>query len=282
MRVTAFVSSPRKGGNSELAAKEMLRCLPEDWEKNIVRVNELNIEPCRACYSCIKEGAKCVIKDDFDFIVRNIKHSDKIIFTAPAYMLGFHGGMKKVADRLISLTSDYKRFNPTDCVFAGFYGMGGWEGMLKEDMIVLARKMHLKLLGSEVLFATIPGDSVQGENLEKLRGLAKLLETGSDQKPAPTSEALECPYCTSTALHIMPDGRIRCGICAGEGKLVQGPAGFEIEYDPSDETKCHFLPAATQEHLDWLQEKKRYFLDNRAKVKEIQAEYAKYDWNIKP
>ncbi len=35
MRVVGLVSSPRKGGNSELAVKEMMNCLPADWEKVI-------------------------------------------------------------------------------------------------------------------------------------------------------------------------------------------------------------------------------------------------------
>ena len=33
MRVVGLVSSPRRGGNSELAVKEILSRLPEDWKR---------------------------------------------------------------------------------------------------------------------------------------------------------------------------------------------------------------------------------------------------------
>ena len=49
MRVLGIISSPRKGGNSELAAKEILRSLPEEWEKAMVNLYDLNIKNCTAC-----------------------------------------------------------------------------------------------------------------------------------------------------------------------------------------------------------------------------------------
>ena len=60
MRVVGLVSSPRRGGNSELAVKEILSRLPEDWEKNMIRLNELDIKYCRACYACLRRGKSAV------------------------------------------------------------------------------------------------------------------------------------------------------------------------------------------------------------------------------
>ena len=51
MRVVGLVSSPRKGGNSEIAVKEVLRQLPEDWEKEMIRINELNINMSERSFS---------------------------------------------------------------------------------------------------------------------------------------------------------------------------------------------------------------------------------------
>ena len=48
--------------------------------------------------------------------------------------------------------------------------------MSKEDLVLFARKFHCNVIGTELMLATLPGDSVKGENLQKLRRLASLLE----------------------------------------------------------------------------------------------------------
>ena len=281
MRVLGIISSPRKGGNSELAAKEILNTLPDSWEKSMINLNELNIKTCTACYGCVPEGVKCKIKDDdLNFLIRHVKHADKVVIAAPAYMLGGHTMLKRVLDRLISLVSDYKRFNSSDCVIAVSYGFDGWEGMSKEDAVLFARKFHLNVIGTELMLATLPGDSVKGENLEKLHRLAALLEKGHEGLPAPTSSALECPFCSSTALHIHPDGKLRCCVCAGEGKLVQTEDGLKMEYDPN--FNHHLTHKSLDIHADYLTEKKQLCLDTRKEIKALQATYADLDWWVRP
>ena len=49
MRVLGIISSPRKGGNSELAVKEILKTLPDSWEKAMININDLEIKTCTAC-----------------------------------------------------------------------------------------------------------------------------------------------------------------------------------------------------------------------------------------
>ncbi len=280
MKVIGLVSSPRKGGNSEIAVKEIFRQLPEDWEKEMIRINELNIEYCKACYGCIPAGAKCRQKDDLDFLIRKIKHADKVVIAAPTYLLGCHTAIKKVLDRLISIVSDYKSFPHSDCVIVSSYGMPQWEGMVKEDMQLFAKKFHLNVIGHEVMLATLPGDTVKGENLEKLTALANLLIHGSDGAVKPTSEAIECPICASTGFHVNPDGSVKCMVCSLEGKLIKGEHGLALEYDPEFEHK--FTDHSLDHHVDYLIEKKDLFLATRGEVKEIQAKYAPLDWWVKP
>ena len=281
MRVLGIISSPRRGGNSELAAKEILRSLPEDWEKAMVNLNDLDIKTCTACYSCVPKGSKCRIKDDdLDFLIRQVKHSDKVVIAAPAYMLGGHTMLKRVLDRLISLVSDYEDFGKKDCVIAVSYGYDGWEGLSKEDALLFAKKFHLNIIGTELMLATLPADSIQGENLKKLHRLAELLENGYEGIPEPSSGALECPFCSSTALHIHPNGKIRCCVCAGEGQLIRGMEGMEIEYNPL--FNHHMTHKSLDMHTDYLVEKKQLFLDTRNDIKAFQAGYAHLDWWVKP
>lgn len=280
MRVLGIISSPRRGGNSELAAKEILNTLPDSWEKAMININDLDIKTCTACYACVPQGSLCKLKDDLGFLVEQVRQADKVVVAAPAYMLGGHTTIKRVLDRLISLVSEYRNFGPADCVIAVSYGFDGWEGMSKEDLVLFARKFHCNVIGTELMLATLPGDSVKGENLQKLRRLASLLENGSKGLPALTSEALECPFCSSTALHIHPDGKIRCCVCAGEGKLVPGENGLKMDYDPS--FNHHLTHRSLDIHADYLAEKKQLFLDTRKEIKELQAKYTDLDWWVRP
>ena len=274
MRVIGFVSSPRKGGNSELAVKEIMRCLPEDWEKVMLRLSDLNIENCRAYYRCLPTGSKCAISDDLDQIIRNIKHSDKVIFAFPTYIYTAPGPVKKIMDRLLSVMSDRELFPGSDCVMVLPYGIEGWDGLIKEDAIALANVLHLNLLEATPIHATLPGDSVVGENLDTLHRLAGLLIDGHAGAPRPTSDALECPHCSSTALKVRPDGNVCCAICGGISHLQGTPdKGFSLHTVEND-FKGHFTAESFRIHIETLTEKKALFLKNLKSIQKIQAEYA--------
>ncbi len=280
MRVLGIISSPRKPGNSELAAKEILKQFPDSWEKMIFNLNDLDINSCRACYACVPYGSKCRIKDDFEFVVRMIKHADKVVIAAPTYMLGGHTGIKRVLDRLISLTSDSKRFRHSDCVLAISYGYRDWYGLSKEDLILFARKFHLNVIGTAMLKATLPGDSVKGENLEKLHKLADILQHGIDSLPEPSGKELECPLCSGTALQIMPSARYRCAVCGGTGSLEFKDGGVSLL--PDEDCYFRFSDEALNDHLDFLEEKKQLFLDTRSEIKKLQEDYNSLNWWVSP
>ena len=279
MRVVGLVSSPRREGNSELAVKEIFRQLPDEWEKDMIRLNKLNIEYCSACYACVPEGKKCVLKDDLEFLIRNVKHADKIVIAAPAYLLGGHTALKVILDRLLSVTGDYKLFGRPDCVIVNSFGMPGWEGMVREDSLLFARKFHMNVVGHEVILATLPGDSVKGENLEKLGKLAELLVNPPKDGSVYSStqpDLLRCPFCSGTEMQIRPDGRVKCGVCGGEADLVSGPEGLQLTYDP--DFMHRLTPAALDVHTNYLMEKKNLFLSTKDDVKAIQARYRDLNW----
>lgn len=281
MRVCGFVYSPRKRGNSELAVKAILKSLPDDWEKVMIRLNDLDIKPCRACYRCVPEGSKCAINDDLDIIIRNVKHSDKIVIAFPAYIFSAPGPVKNILDRFLSITSDYPNWpHPyPDCVVVTPYGMDGWEGHVKEDAITFANKLHLNVLAVQPMLATLPADSVKGDNLEMLNKLADLLEKGK-KNPDKSSEFIECPVCTSTAIKINPDGKVKCAVCGATGTLKRGAKGYEIIQNEED-SNGYFTERALANHVNYLTDKKRLFLNTKDIVKEIQAEYDEPDYWFK-
>lgn len=48
-----MIGSPRKFGNSELFIKELYLQLSGSWELKLIRLPEMDIRPCKACYQCL-------------------------------------------------------------------------------------------------------------------------------------------------------------------------------------------------------------------------------------
>ena len=63
MKVLLLNGSPRKGGNTETALKEMIKIFDEEGiETELIQVGNQKISGCMACGACAKLG-KCVQQD---------------------------------------------------------------------------------------------------------------------------------------------------------------------------------------------------------------------------
>lgn len=280
MKVLGIVSSPRKAGNSELAVKEIMMQLPDSWEKEMLRLNELKLDYCTACYACVPAEKRCKLDDDLDFFLDSVKSADKIIIASPAYYLGAHTAMKVARDRLLTIVNNFGEFVGKDCVMAGFYGRENGVGLLKEDMTIFARKLALNVVDSAIMLATNPADSVQGENLEILHKLASSLVTPPAKPHTPKGE-VNCPYCESRAIMLMDNGQWECSICAGYGSLESNGGKYSLVYDPNYRGH-NFTPEDIAAHAQYLTDMKQLFMDTRHQIKETQAKYASFDCWIRP
>ena len=279
MKALGIVSSPRNAGNSELAVKEILSQLPDFWEKEMIRLNKLNIKYCTACYACVPADKKCKLDDDLDFFLEHVKKADKIVIGAPSYFLGGHTATKVVLDRLLSILSNFNEFAGKDCVIIAPYGLDKWEGAVKENILIFATELHLRVVDSAAILATVPSESVQGENLKVLSRLAQSLMNPPEKPFSPVDE-LNCSFCTSAALILFTNGDWTCRICGGTGKIEYKNGEFSIKADA--ENLSHFTLESKIMHANYLAERKQFFLDNRQKIKDTQAKYTDINWWVTP
>lgn len=280
MNVLGIVSSPRRAGNSELAVKEIFRSLPADWNRRMVRLNELNIKYCTACYACVPAEKKCKIDDDFDFFLDQVRWADKVVIAAPSYFMSSHTAIKNVNDRFLSILNNHDEFKHKDCVFIAPYGRPGQAGMVKEAMTIFSRKLNLRLVDCDVVLAANPGDTVKGDNMQILRRLAASLIAPPAKPFAPEDELL-CPYCYGGALTLKTDGSWTCRVCSGFGGIEFKDGKFSLTYDP-DFNMYVFTPQDLHAHGVYLTEMKKMFLENKDKIKELQAGYADEDFWVRP
>ena len=111
MKITGFIGSPRKSGNTAWVIEKILEGAKQTGAEIVLfSSSDLDIKPCRGCYGCKNNDNGCVIKDDMQKIYAELKNTDAIVFASPVYMGQMTGQAKVFMDRLFSVNSP--RFSP--------------------------------------------------------------------------------------------------------------------------------------------------------------------------
>ena len=101
--ILAVVSSPRKGGNSEILVDEFLNGARESGnEIRKLCLREKKISPCIACEVCLRNGGNCVQKDDMAEILEQIDKADVIVLSTPVYYYSISAQLKIMIDRTLA------------------------------------------------------------------------------------------------------------------------------------------------------------------------------------
>jgi multimeric flavodoxin WrbA len=102
--VIGISCSPRKNGNTDILIQQVLEsCSKEGAAMEFVRVSDMKISPCDACWSCAKT-ARCHIEDDMQDLYPKLLHADGIVIGSPVHMGYSVSGQAQVfLDRTFSL-----------------------------------------------------------------------------------------------------------------------------------------------------------------------------------
>jgi len=268
--VLGLVISSRKLGNSEILVKEIMKSIPEDCNLELLRLTDLKIEPCKACYRCLKPDTECKIKDDFNLVVNRIKEVDAVIIGMPVYMLGPHGYYKMLTDRLLGAFNYAKYTAKKPCLLVIPYGVKGWQGYSKTAALVLPRLLQMKVIDCWQVQGALPGESLLSpDNLEYAQNLGTKIFSDSEYTPG----VRECPFCGSDLFRLLPDNKIECSICSAQGKLQTDniPDFSESQYNrfSTEELERHFKV--------WLVEMKNKLMEEKQRLREVQKGYADID-----
>ena len=101
-RVLLLSGSPRQNGNSEILCQQFAKGAEEAGHQvELVRVHDLQIGACRACYGCRATKA-CVQKDDMAEILEKMIAADVIVMATPVYFYTMDAQMKTLIDRCVA------------------------------------------------------------------------------------------------------------------------------------------------------------------------------------
>ncbi len=97
--VSAFLGSPRKGGNTEILLNKALEGIKESAAKyTVFNLNEMDIRGCQDCGDCEDTGV-CTKTDDMDEIYEAIRNTNRFILASPVFFFGLSAQAKAMVDR---------------------------------------------------------------------------------------------------------------------------------------------------------------------------------------
>jgi multimeric flavodoxin WrbA len=109
MKVLIINGSPRVGGNTAIALKEMERVFIDSGvEVTTMQIGNKAIRGCMACGSCSKMG-KCVFDDAVNEAAPLFKEADGLVIASPVYYASANATLIAFLDRLFYSCSCDKR-----------------------------------------------------------------------------------------------------------------------------------------------------------------------------
>ncbi len=98
MRIVVLNSGKRKGNTSTIIdnVKDKLKLKEVEWVH--LNLNMYNINYCKGCEVCLRQE-NCVIEDDVQKIMSELKQADGVILASPVYMGNVTGKLKTFTDR---------------------------------------------------------------------------------------------------------------------------------------------------------------------------------------
>jgi hypothetical protein len=274
-KILGISASTRVWGNCETSVKQVLAAAEEAGAATaFVRLPGLDIQPCRGCFRCLKEGGKCPVDDDLYRLLADIEAADDMVLAAPVYFLLPAAALVGLMDRLLAVggsmtLSEVRR----RAITLTLMGNREWRGVAEPFLNLTASLLGFEIMESLSLVAEGPGEVIAlKENADRLNRLGRALAKGDPP------EALErqgiCPVCRCDALRIEPPAVV-CPVCGLKGDLRA--LAEEGVFAPSGDAPRwgrRWLAA----HIDsWIRPSLRRYLGKRKEIlgslRDLKARY---------
>jgi multimeric flavodoxin WrbA len=269
-QLLGIVCSPRRFGNSELFVKELHRQLTGEWDLRLMRLPELDIRPCKACYQCLFGEMRCSQDDDFSEALQALIECDAYVVAAPTYLLGPNASLKRFLDRGLAFYAHLDKLWEKPAVGVAIAGIEGMEGYCKLAVESFIKLTLGDLRGTAVIYGALPGEIfIENGGGAVAQSLAQALMEGKHELD-PTIP--RCTLCGGDTFRFLGGGRLRCMLCSSSGQYQSTGQGLEVRTVPG-EHPLFLRYEDVARHAQWLQGMKAKFLERRHELKEITRRY---------
>jgi multimeric flavodoxin WrbA len=275
----------RKDHTSEILLKESLMAAKETGvEVSMIRLLDLDLKPCTGCNACgfgmMNGGSgECVIKDDWHFLNEHLLECDGLILSAPVFVLGAHGIVKLLADRLgpardIAFRALAKKERaekgitngkgPDERSFkdraVGHISVGGattpnWVSLGLPMMHLMTFPWGGKTVDQMQVMATAQFMNVVLEPhfIDRARNLGRNVAEAMKKPRAEMTwmgeETGTCPVCNCNLLIVGKKNPVECPICGIEGTLKMDGDEIVVSFSQAEINMARGTTASAEEHV---------------------------------
>jgi multimeric flavodoxin WrbA len=266
-KILGLCASPRKLGNSEIAIKEICLRQNEEVELRLLRLDDMELQNCHACYKCLFED-KCVIEDDISEILKGLAWADGVVVASPTYFLSVHSNIKKVLDRGLSFYSIASEIWHKPAVGLAIAGIEGKEGSSLLGVETFLKSILADIKNSDVIYAAFPGEIIRNEDNDiKLQKAADSLFGERTPKPGSC-----CPLCGGDSFRFLGGNKVKCMLCSNSGEYLVKDNGIKFSIH-KDEHELFLSEQVAEQHKEWLKEMKNRFFAEIPELKKIRDKY---------
>ncbi len=269
-KILGILGSPRKLGNCEIMVKEISRQISEPHELLLIRLQDLNILPCKGCYHCLYNDYKCTLDDDFYRALETLIKADALIVAAPTYFLSANSSLKMFLERsMISYTHIEKMWGKP-AIGIGIAGLEGKEGFTLLGIESFIKHLLLDHKKSVIINGALPGQIFLHKINKKIaKELAKALFNPPETKKTPN-----CTLCKGETFRFIGENKIMCMLCSNSGTLEFKNNQYFVKMDKKRPAIFLDKEDAIQ-HRDWLIGMKDSFIKHKKVLKKTTIEYLK-------
>lgn len=290
-----LVSAGRKNGNNEILGKQALMQLQKrcDCSAEIIRLQDLRIEQCIGCESCMRSlvsggDGVCVMKDkdDMAWLLEQVRDADAVILAAPIYDLIPSGNMITLLNRVLGVGRDYRAMCKQQRKIGAVISVGGSDWIdLTEPLIQLSLTNLCK--GSIVVDRLIVGGNTAPSmvllNEELLERAALLGDRVADGLLDPKERVYRgekgvCPSCYCNILLPSGGAKVTCAFCAARGTIVSISDGLQIEWDEDSLAHNRFTEDGELQHQADIRTANGKAFSPEGKQKILERKKAYMEW----
>lgn len=270
MKILGLVASYRKFGNTDILMRAALMKAKElGAEVSAIRLTDLSIKICKACYHCFWEP--CRIDDDVDWVYDEMISSDAVIISSPTYILTMPGILKLLIDRVLSLYNKADKFKGKVAAVMVAYGIEGWAGNTLSLISSFLLNLGYNIIDRLVVRAAWPGEVLINNTIKRAKEIGEkivyALKGKYDVKY--TSSNYSCPICGSEALMILPNNRVKCIYCDLTGDLLCTNGKIIVKFPDNPYENSRWTDKRKLEHINTIIKSIQEYREYRDKVKNL-------------
>lgn len=279
MKILGISLGTPNGSNDSMCKEALMGAQEMGAEVEFIHATDLDIKHCTGCCACsigmvTGKGNRCILKDDFDWLLNKIYDADGILWSVPIFEKGGSGlfhtitdrfgprmdrGMNFIATKIGEQTGAPKpdpRFLQDKVV--SYLGIGGsdWATRVQCDAGMQALTPMWKTIDNAV-FPWSKTIILDDEKVARIRQIGRNLAEAAKDIPNAKYEGEPgvCPHCHSRNFYLdSAANNAVCCLCGAEGEIKVENGKLSFHYDEIWETLAHDTLSGKLKHADDIKE----------------------------